>query len=527
MLHRLDVTLFGIHKRTVLNFPDKGVICFVGKNGSGKSLLVEALLWCLYGRCLRATQRWTPVRKGSRVRAEFASMTVDRQSERSTGALSVDGVTMDSAAVGADRIAALFGTFRYVTSARIFHKATTGKFAYGSDAHRRSVLESLVGEGIFQASEQLALELHQKALSAKAEALTAFLRATANLDAIVTPLGEKVCSPLGLLEADVEHCARLVSALEAALPLKPIEPLWSVRDLEKTVNKHDAQLSALKKRFRQVESARGEGKCPLCGSAWGSSADMFVSLLAGEIEVEEESLACARSELAERSAEGRKLWSAYKIAHVEYIRQQVRLEEARRELKRRRASVAAACSLRRDAVSGLEQDKARASVLYNRAGRRGKEAAAMRIVFGDRGARLALLEQCATVASEEATDVVQALRGSGSITLCVLENGRVTVEADFGVGSVPYVGLSAGEQAVTDIALVKAFAALPGGGQSPFPLVYDDVLQAMDSEVTRGVADFIEDEAEDHQVFVLAPSESAIECFSDPTIFHLNNGEII
>lgn len=73
-LRRLELENFRQHAATALTFAD-GLTAIVGPNGVGKSTIVEAVVWCLYGsgaaRGTNETLRFARAPRGSRVRAEL------------------------------------------------------------------------------------------------------------------------------------------------------------------------------------------------------------------------------------------------------------------------------------------------------------------------------------------------------------------------------------------------------------------------------------------------------------------------
>ncbi|MEM1948838.1 MAG: ATP-binding protein, partial [Candidatus Caldarchaeum sp.] len=56
MIERIEIRNFMSHRETSLELR-RGLNVFIGRNGAGKSSVVDALLYCLYGRHSRGEVR--------------------------------------------------------------------------------------------------------------------------------------------------------------------------------------------------------------------------------------------------------------------------------------------------------------------------------------------------------------------------------------------------------------------------------------------------------------------------------------
>src|SRR5574341_253377 len=63
LLEKLQLDNFVSHRNTILKF-DQGVTVFVGKNGSGKSSVIDGITFALYGQHTRGHNR-NLIRRGS------------------------------------------------------------------------------------------------------------------------------------------------------------------------------------------------------------------------------------------------------------------------------------------------------------------------------------------------------------------------------------------------------------------------------------------------------------------------------
>jgi exonuclease SbcC len=77
-VNKLVLNRFMTHEKTDLNLPPSGLVVVTGPNGGGKSSLVEAIAWGLFGETLRGTDPFDD--KGGSVELMTDDLTVNRQS---------------------------------------------------------------------------------------------------------------------------------------------------------------------------------------------------------------------------------------------------------------------------------------------------------------------------------------------------------------------------------------------------------------------------------------------------------------
>lgn len=510
MISQIDIRGFGVYRKARLKFPPSGVVVVVGPNGAGKSTIFEAALWCITGKCLRASVGWKPVSDVTEVSLKTGNPKVSIVRGRSLNtSLADDGATISYQNV---LLAKAFGDYKMITSTRIFHQAKASKFAHGGNSYRREILERVVDNGRFDSAFEQASKMRSDARRLVDVETSKVSRIRGRLDQIKSKL-ESV---------DSSVLAEKIEALKAKK--KVLRRPWSIVDppsdsLIQIVSDARSELAQIVRDRKRQKALANSGECPMCGSSEEHWVYRSVSVGDDDIRKAESKLRDLERELTgkRRRYERFKTESDANKRKLRAISEEIsRLEGAKEQGDRDRSETIEA---KRSAVADLEE--ARMSLLV--AEERLSECSALVRIFGPSGARAKLLDRITSRLSGEATGVVRAVRGFGSIRVAV-EGPSVVVSADFGHGLVPYQGLSVGEQRVVDFGILKALAVLPGTTNTGFPKVYDDILGESDEDVGAGIVRYIEKEAEREQVFVLVPRQELVELFSSPTVVRVGKG---
>ena len=148
-LERLVRNNFGNYKNLCLVVDKSGVFVFCGKNGSGKSMIVEAIVWALYGCYVRARQKWIPrpIRNGTSVSVAFRDpdLRLTRSFDNGKASIVLDEPRIVSVRDSNEHICGLFGPFKVATSSSIFHCKYLNRFSVGGDSERKTIIEELLG----------------------------------------------------------------------------------------------------------------------------------------------------------------------------------------------------------------------------------------------------------------------------------------------------------------------------------------------------------------------------------------------
>ena len=161
---RLMMEHFTRHTQTDIRLPKTGVVLVTGPNGHGKSSVVEAVGYGLWGETLRGTNPWPEDKKKGLIRVDMHSG-LWAQTEASKGApkkfgweyqdpasgKSTGGLTnWENVTKGREALERFIGFgFDLWRRTSVFSSSDAAHFTLSSDAERKRFLESVLGLGIF------------------------------------------------------------------------------------------------------------------------------------------------------------------------------------------------------------------------------------------------------------------------------------------------------------------------------------------------------------------------------------------
>lgn len=542
---RLTLTNFGNHDQTELEFPDAGVVLVLGSNGAGKSILGEAICWVLWGGIIRAPQgTWSPVRGNTKVRIELGGAVYERvATDTSRSHFEIGGVK-GRIREGTAQIVGSFGTLRTYQATHVFHHALLARFSHATDAERKDLMESLLG--VAQFSEWFSsVRDEQREVVARRDEL---VQRQAHVR-------ERVSFLLGKLDAEPPRASMTtmytsyVNARDfiAEHPEQAGPPL-NLDALRKDMSHWGSQgalarqcLSQAEGTLKRLRSLSGGKACPVClrpvadddphmprlievARATVEAADRDAALAAEKLEVVTGALAEAqRAENRFRSNQykwecARAVVAAYEQSQSAYAASLQEYQDARREthreLRTQRATLA-------EYEAGMQLLDTRVARLEDLAR-----------IYGPRGARLTLLldtfSEVARVASIIASSIYQK---SIYVGLDVDEDAqKVTLRIVLPSGvETPYRGLSEGERALIDFSLLKALASVqsnPNTGSSALPLIYDDVMDAVDAENRGRLAAYLREEAKRSLLLVISHDLTVRELFPTAKCLFVEEGKV-
>lgn len=575
MIHSLSLRKFGIHEKTDVEFDD-GVNLFVGPNGSGKSMLGDALFWCLYGESLRDGRKWKPD-DGASVEAVVGDSTVIRRLKHGKTVLSLDGLETGRITEIQEEINRRFGEAWYNKAVRFFHRSKAARFSLATDGERKRIVESLIGVEVFDIvfdkykEEKKVLLSGQREYELKCSELRermAYLQGgVASLvepekpDQALVDLIKGVY--LGLAEAEIIKINDELKSMEFSAK-DPVVP-DGIDDLKDTINHareslhdYDKQEAILHKEFMRLQ-ALGTGKCSYCGNftgltnddlacarhAWDNLYSLRDQQKAKVLELEQK-MSDLRHVYAEAAIEWKNKKSQYDSVLLDL---RVKLNNAENKRNRCLSKIAEHEIALADYESEVREYEKRKAEILGELSKLNNEWWGHRLtlkayecrlrqvedlltVFGYKGARVIALSEAFQVVAQVATEVVQRVgyderHKHARLSLDVSQDlSKVELGVSLGNYQGGYGGLSEGEGALFDFALLKALGALPWRKGSVLPLLYDDVLEALDVNHKQGVCAYLEAEAENDQVILFTHDESAIGMFNDVRVFNVEEGEV-
>ena len=138
---------FFTHTDTDVAFPPKGLIAVTGPNGGGKSSLIEAVSYALWGKTLRGADPWA----GDRGNVSLSSDVVDVVRLRAGGRVRLGFSTDAPSPVyetntkSQDALTAIVGSHDVWRRSCVFSASDAAHFTLATDGERKRLLESILG----------------------------------------------------------------------------------------------------------------------------------------------------------------------------------------------------------------------------------------------------------------------------------------------------------------------------------------------------------------------------------------------
>jgi len=278
-----------------------GLVVIHGKNGAGKTIILDALSWCLYGKMLRRIPVAKIMNRFAKrgecsvsvciedLRDDSRAYTITRARTRTGGAtLDVTGLKGGTATGKQEAINSLLGMDHTLfTNSVVFGGEGIASFCQLGDAQRKEVLEELIGVGYFLKAREIAAkevsrlsDEEHKLRTAVQEAEEVIESATSEIES----LREKSAQHLGVWRGRLRQLRHaLASSVDD----------WGVaRDqLCRVREAHVAEEAEYAERYAEYEKWVGSQAQDL------AAADEAVSEQRGIVRATEDQLTIAREEL--------------------------------------------------------------------------------------------------------------------------------------------------------------------------------------------------------------------------------------
>lgn len=285
-IREIELENYMVHESYRVELPERGIVLFVGKNGSGKSSFPEGVA-SLHNVCLRAPKsrknRGFQLKKKSSVRVQTYDGLDATRTSSASGTLglkySIGGVAKDfpTATKTLESLVQDIGPFDVWMRCCYFSSKTAARFTEALDADRRLILEELVALGDFSAAHGKATDkerAHAKVVGEKQAALAVaenqlaiVARDVANaqqgLASLVSPVCPGTDADLQILR---DTCTAWQQAEQKALAL--------VQSFDVRLNEYQqrggqrATVRATRSAELQQANSRlallGQGSCPTC-----------------------------------------------------------------------------------------------------------------------------------------------------------------------------------------------------------------------------------------------------------------------
>lgn len=562
MLDRIDIKNFGIHEDTHIQF-DAGVNIFTGETGAGKSLIGDAVFWCLYGESLRDGRKWKPVEGASVSLITIDKTQVFRIWKGAKFKLSLNEIETGRVTEIQDEIDKRFGSAKYNKAVRFFHRSKAAKFSLATDGERRAIVESLIGVEIFDEIQER-LKTEKKDLLSKKDGIETEIndmqRKIARLEGSFESLREPAkpdISELMVIDNAIQDGTEELNVLMKLTLVEPIVP-DEVEQLSAKIiearSEYDASTKAEVLACHELKRLKeiGTGRCSKCGNFTGLTEDnignseeywreMYAIRNRYAIRLQElnEQVDTLRTRYANKMVK-------YRLARSTNEKQIYEKRGSLRELdfkKKRVSEIVTKYNSElqmytyykkevqdklKEEIDLLDKVKARGAGLSKRLTR----IEHLLMIYGNKGARIIALSNAFETVGKVTTKVLRQI-GVGKH-----RNAKLRVEVSSDLSKIDlvvnagdyegsYGGLSVGEGAMFDFALLKALGALSWRAKLGLPYLYDDVLEGLDRPHKRAICEYIEAEAESNQVLLFTYDQEVIEMFDRAKVFYVENGKVL
>lgn len=255
----IEMSGFTRHHNTRVDLPDRGLVLITGQNGAGKSSLVEAVAWTLWGKTLRGTKPWASTKGYSRV--TVGSVQYCRSSKKPR--ITWEGApTYEKDEYAQNELTARFGSFEHWRRACVVSSSDASSFASATDAERKRMLEDVAGSATLEQAYQAALA-HVRGLEREHSVLKA---AKAGHEGSIERLRAVLSQPAHVMPPDdttPADPARL-EGLRAAVR----DATADLTEVQRAMTRAQSEAQAADRQAREARAAKAQvqdsGHCPTC-----------------------------------------------------------------------------------------------------------------------------------------------------------------------------------------------------------------------------------------------------------------------
>lgn len=519
-----------------LQLPRTGAVLITGKNGSGKSSLMEAVAWALWGKTLRGTP---PYSEDGDKRAEETEVLLElgdgtevfRKAKRGKPkelSVRVDGDTQAAATVTKSQalVDMHFSPFDSWRRCSVFSGQDLSAFSGASDAERKRLIEAILNIDRFEAAyknvreQKGAADKRERKLSNELERLEGLMEGLA----VARAQAEKETVDVKPLEIKAETARDKLRSTRASIK----ELRASVRSLRDThaVARHDLQ--AAKEKVKRL----GDAQCPTCEQP---ISDELREALQGEVDAAKQAAETAERVYKEQNKLAESEEETYQdIANL--LDEQIdRLKVEIRDARANNAAVEEAQTLLDSMSAGREVlDKRRDEHRAARIELRTYEDACK--VLGTKGVRAHLLGSTLKAVSSIASAWLQEFSdGELSVDLSAYKenkdgsvNDSITINVEGAGGGYGYKACSGGQKRRVDVALLLGLAQVASSahGHKGGTLWLDEVFNQLDSQGFDAVGGMVADLAKDRCVAVISHHADIKDVIDFKNVYEVDNGNI-
>lgn len=543
-------------RSVTLALPERGLVVVQGRNGEGKSAIVDAPAVAGWGTTLRGREWWKQGQDAEVTIETYDDLTFGRTRAAKGKQLNhwtYRGVSTrpDTVTKGQTDLNRLIGEFMPWRSSHVFSSRDAAKFAGITDASRKRLLEAFLGNTALDGASKLVkadlrnvtakVQEHSSKLEVLAERLAALQRELATAEDFISSL------PVPLTAVDDARIISLTSEISEAADAmttaqRGIAEAQAVISAPETW--HTAQAKAAEAAREYQRATAGCEKCrkPIsCGCTRDpSAAQVTRDSTAEEAARVKAADQAARADARTKLVVWRNALTAATVRHTECtqdledLMQRAQSAEAhaprKAELALRTKELRLDISLAQEEYDDLLTICAAAE----------REAALLTLVdrtLGLSGIRTVLLGRTLDNIAKLANLALTTL-SNGTARLALLpyaeaKNGTISDAIALKVygwaDDRGYEQLSDGQQRVIDLALLigTGLVAEAAQGRTNGTMFFDEAFDALDDEVAPRAGALISELAETRCCVVISHSEKVIGSMRPQMILHVEAGRIL
>lgn len=493
-------------------------------NGAGKSALVEAVHYALFGRLLRGARAAEVKRRGAprgegwfvrlALRVPEGDLVVRRGSSGFGFTLNGERCEPGKPAEAQRRLEELTGWSQRAFALAVVFGQGAASFAAATDAERKAFLEELAGEARFGPCLARAKALRDTAaarLEDLRRELSAAERAIVERQRWVEEFASKLATAPPLEETRQAIAEAEARGAEASAAMKeiPEEIRADLRaafraETETAAERDRAQERVESHRRTQDELARAWRLAQRDGQVCGTCGNALAPRQAAEIEekrglaVQEETRRLAEAETRQARADAAAQDAAKKAEHARRaLALSAEIDKAAREALALRPELERAEALARAQAALAEAEDERDAREDGAAFEEGALAVAEEAVrlFGSGGLKTFLFDALGPRLSDEANTALEALSGGSlRVSLAAKASGKgsrekLALAVENAQGGASYEALSGGEKRKVDLALLWALHRAVAGRCNV--LFADEAFDHLDSEAGSRVPELL------------------------------------
>lgn len=506
IVRRIITQNFAKHDSVSVALPETGLVLVTGKNGHGKSTIVEAVAQGVWGQSLRGAFGWRDG-KSSGVEVHFEGGSVTRSVKGSKHTLRWQ-VGEHGAAEYATRSKAQeafethVGSFHVWRNACTFHTRDAARFSMATDTERKALLERLLEIDVLDRAYEEARERRRNAITSQSDLRSRVLASEERARVLATVLRD--------IEAQLEPEEDL-----EALRAQFVELKQAYEEAERTHNAAVEKRTAATAQFHELRLMLGtarsnlaklevlvkEGKCAMCGQT--THADHHSAL-------DEERAAIVA--LTQQTSDAKLVESS---AHEHELVTNLQLRKAREAMAAaKERGVAVASNIERNKKQREQRDEyatelervnveiAKRQANVDAFTREVALLTAAQDVLKPTGVRASILDSMVSALESYANDWLARL-GLEHIVIALSSqtekksggvSDKISMHVSGAGGGQGYAGASTGEQRRIDIALLLALGELAStarGMSSRSTLFVDELFDGLDAEGQEAAANML------------------------------------